>query len=134
MRHYLLDSGQGGGRRGRNSGGGGRGTSTCLRVYNRRDVEWLYSSGACRQRVVGWRVEGGGRDGIARGERAGERKRERERETAGGDGGRCFVMQHAHYRTVMRPRRGSPVHIFYLALTHTGPKLRAVINETKLLI
>lgn len=29
---------------------------------------------------------------------------------------------------------GSPVHIFYLALTHTGPKLRAVINETKLLI
>lgn len=109
---------------------GGRDTSTCLRVYNRRDVEWLYSSGACRQRVVGWRVEGGGRDGIARGERAGER----ERETAGGGGGRCFVMQHAHYRTVMRPRRGSPVHIFYLALTHTGPKLRAVINETKLLI
>lgn len=29
---------------------------------------------------------------------------------------------------------GSPVHIFYLALTHTGLKLRAVINETKLLI
>lgn len=28
----------------------------------------------------------------------------------------------------------SPVHIFYLALTHTGLKLRAVINETKLLI
>lgn len=49
-------------------------------------------------------------------------------------GGRCFVMQHAHYQTVMRPRRGTPVHIFYLALTHTGPKLRAVINETKLLI
>lgn len=71
----------------------------------------------------GWRVE------VATGSREG-----RERETAGGGGGRCFVMQHAHYRTVMRPRRGSPVHIFYLALTHTGPKLRAVINETKLLI
>lgn len=107
-------------------------TSTCLRVYNRRDVEWLYSSEDSVVGIGGWKVvEGGGwrgrqgRDGIARGERE---------TTAGGGGGRCFVMQHAHYQTVMRPRRGSPVHIFYLALTHTGPKLRAVINETKLLI
>lgn len=78
------------------------------------------------------RIEGGGwRSAGPRRDRA---RGERERETAGGGGGRCFVMQHAHYQTVMRPRRGSPVHIFYLALTHTGPKLRAVINETKLLI
>lgn len=51
-------------------------TSTCLRVYNRRDVEWLYSSEDSVVGIGGWKVvEGGGwsgrqgRDGIARGER-----------------------------------------------------------------
>lgn len=66
-----MDKSEGGreGERGEIPGG----TSTCLRVYNRRDVEWLYSSGVSVVGIVGWRVvEGGGRqgrDGIVRGER-----------------------------------------------------------------
>lgn len=57
-----------------------------------------------------------------------------------GDGWRWLEVAEALFCDAARtlPDRnaasGSPVHIFYLTLTHTGSKLRAVINETKLLI